>query len=356
VRASHILFQADPGVDSVKVRARAQDAARQARGGADFAALARANSADPGSASNGGDLGWFTRGRMVKEFDEACFKARVGEVVGPVRTSFGWHVIKVTGRDNRALKVATVRVPIQASAQTRNDLVERARDFAYNARESEFVKEAQASGFEVREAEVQEKGGFIAGLGVNESATRWAFNNRLGAVSEPYAVAGGWAVFAVTGAKDAGVRPFDEVKDMVRPEAIRRAKIGRVTAMAADAKSKLAPGNDLMALSSPAAAPTRVGPFTLAVGAPAIGRDPAFLGAVAGAEPGRVVGPVETPRGAYLVQVLSRAPFDSVAYLTSRGVMEQQMLQEKRSRTLTDWLEQLNERADIEDNRDLWYR
>lgn len=358
VRASHILFALDGTKDSTTVKSRVQEVARQARGGADFATLARANSADPGSAQNGGDLGWFGRGRMVKEFEEAAFRGRVGEVVGPVRTSYGFHIIKVTARDNRSLKVATVRIAVAPSAQTRNDLVERARDFAYNARASEFAKEAQASGFEVREGTVQEKGGFIPGLGVNESITRWAFKSGVGDVSEPFSVDAGWAVFVVTGAREKGVRPFDDVRELLRPEAVRRKRIEAAKAAAAEAKSKMGEGRDLMQITQvdPTLVPTRVGPFTMAGTAGALGRDLKFMGAVAAAEPGKVVGPVEAYQGAYLIEVVSRTPVDSSAFAAARPVMEQQLLQEKRSRLLSDWITRLNESADIEDNRDLWYR
>jgi hypothetical protein len=67
--------------------------------GEDFAALAAAYSDDPGSAANGGDLGWFGRGRMVAPFEDAAFSLEVGEVSEPVKTDFGYHLIKVTEKD-----------------------------------------------------------------------------------------------------------------------------------------------------------------------------------------------------------------------------------------------------------------
>lgn len=65
--------------------------------GGDFAALARQHSSCP-SGKSGGDLGAFGRGQMVREFDEACFNGPVGEVQGPVKTQFGYHLIEVTKR------------------------------------------------------------------------------------------------------------------------------------------------------------------------------------------------------------------------------------------------------------------
>ena len=64
-------------------------------GGADFAELAKANSTDTGSGANGGDLGWFGLGQMVKPFEDAVVAAEIGKVAGPIKSDFGWHLILV---------------------------------------------------------------------------------------------------------------------------------------------------------------------------------------------------------------------------------------------------------------------
>jgi peptidyl-prolyl cis-trans isomerase C len=76
---------------------RCQDLKSQIAAGADFAALARDYSECP-SGRRGGDLGEFGRGQMVREFDEVVFTAPIGEVQGPVKTQFGYHLIEVTSR------------------------------------------------------------------------------------------------------------------------------------------------------------------------------------------------------------------------------------------------------------------
>lgn len=89
VEASHIL---------VETEEQAQALADQVRDGEDFAKLAAEHSKDPGSKANGGKLGYFGKGQMVKEFDEAAFSLEKGEVSKPVKSQFGWHVIKVEDR------------------------------------------------------------------------------------------------------------------------------------------------------------------------------------------------------------------------------------------------------------------
>jgi peptidyl-prolyl cis-trans isomerase C len=84
--AAHILVEAEN---------RAKELKAELDGGADFAELAKANSIDTGSGTNGGDLGWFGLGAMVKPFEEAVVAAEIGKVVGPVQSDFGWHLILV---------------------------------------------------------------------------------------------------------------------------------------------------------------------------------------------------------------------------------------------------------------------
>jgi peptidyl-prolyl cis-trans isomerase SurA len=95
VRARHILWLVSPGNDGEAQKRDALAARVALENGADFAELAAAKSEDPGSKARGGDLGTFGRGEMVPEFEAAAFAAPVGKVVGPVRTSFGWHLIRV---------------------------------------------------------------------------------------------------------------------------------------------------------------------------------------------------------------------------------------------------------------------
>ncbi len=100
VRASHILILADQNADAAakkQARAKADALLKRARGGADFARLARENSQD-GSAQQGGDLNYFPRGQMVPAFEEVAFALKPGQISDVVTTQFGYHIIKVTDR------------------------------------------------------------------------------------------------------------------------------------------------------------------------------------------------------------------------------------------------------------------
>lgn len=137
-QVSHILVQVAGDAseaDKKAAEARATKLAGQARAaGADFAALARANSDDAGSKASGGSLGWLTKGGMPGAFDEAAFAMRAGEVRGPVKTDFGWHVIKVD-----QLRAGT-RQPFEAvRAQLEQELLEGDRERAFNELSGKLV-------------------------------------------------------------------------------------------------------------------------------------------------------------------------------------------------------------------------
>jgi len=101
VRASHILIKVSPSAtpeEKAAAKEKAEKLLKEIKDGADFATLAKEYSDDPGSKMKGGDLGYFGRGRMVKEFEDAAFALQPGQVSGIVETQFGYHIIKVTGR------------------------------------------------------------------------------------------------------------------------------------------------------------------------------------------------------------------------------------------------------------------
>ena len=120
-QASHVLISVAPDAkeaDKKAARAKAEDLLKQANAKPEqFAALAEKNSQDPGSAKQGGDLGFFGRGSMVKAFDEAVFAMKPGEIRGPVETDFGFHIIKLV-----AIKPEQIRKFDELKAELAQDL------------------------------------------------------------------------------------------------------------------------------------------------------------------------------------------------------------------------------------------
>lgn len=152
-RASHILIKWSDESASAKsaARARAQDLLNQLNRGASFEDLARENSED-GSAQQGGDLGWFSTGRMVAPFEEAVFAAtRPGLINRIIETQFGYHLIKVTElKTNVFFKIATIERDLMPSDETRNNAFRRSDYFAATtANYREFEANAQRDSLQI---------------------------------------------------------------------------------------------------------------------------------------------------------------------------------------------------------------
>ncbi|MEE9225101.1 MAG: peptidylprolyl isomerase [Bacteroidota bacterium] len=357
IRGSHILLRFERAADSLKTWELAKELKKFLAAGEEFSTLAIVHSKDPGSAARGGDLGWFGKGRMVKEFEEAAFKARVGQVVGPVKTQFGLHLIKVRGRSKREVKIADIFMSLKASPRTRNEAYEDAADFAYISRKGEFEKEAKLSNYAVRETAPFAKGGVIPGIGANETISAFAFENDLGDISEPIRIQGGYSVFMIAEKNDERIKPFEEVEEAIRPRLLREKKIEKVGQMAKDLHASLGPEDSLSVLkkAAPSVMVQRTPPFTPNISIGGIGRDNVFLGVSLGLEVGKTSKPFEGSRGYYVVRLLSKTEFDSTTYNAQHDILRDQILSEKKTRFLTEWIEDLKKKADIEDFRDRFY-
>ena len=145
LHAAHVLINIENN-DSVSALKKAKEVAAKARSGANFSELAAQFSQEAGAAERGGDLGWFGKGRMVKPFEDAAFKASAGQIVGPIRTQFGYHVIRVIAKDKREVKIIDIHMPVHVSLQTQNDLTQNAEDIAFAAKEGDFLKVAAEKG------------------------------------------------------------------------------------------------------------------------------------------------------------------------------------------------------------------
>ncbi len=357
VKARHILLHASTPEQEVSAKKLAGELIVRAKRGENFASLARQYSTEPAAATSGGDLGWFGKGRMVKEFEAAALAGRPGQIIGPVKTQFGIHVIKIEGRDTRELKVATITLPIKASSSTREEAFQRAQDFVYIAKKGNFEKDAESAALQVQETQEFAKGTFIPGLGQFESINKFAFNNDLGDISDAYQVNKGYAVIKISEVKKEGIRPFDEVKESLRGRALRQKKMMQLKDVVQQKYASLGGSGDLNSLTSdPNISVQTTGDFSFGGGIPTIGREFAFSGAAKNGDAGKILPPVEGKRGYYLMKILSKTPFDSANYNSLKSMLSTQMVTEKRQRVLAQWLEKLKEKTDIEDNRDTFFR
>ncbi len=264
---SHILVQvaADASdADKNAAEARAKKIAEQARAqGADFAALARANSDDAGSKANGGSLGWLTKGGMPGAFDDAAFAMRAGEVRGPVKTDFGWHVIKLDELH------AGTRQPFEAvRPQLEQELVEGGRERAFNELSGKLVDAiyknpnslepaARSMGLVVQTTPAFPRGGG-PGIASDQKVLRAAFSDTMirdGTASDPIELSPTRTVLIrVIEHKPEAALPLSQVGNAV-VLAIRADRQRKAAEAAAEALVKAAKASGLPAAATAATLP-----------------------------------------------------------------------------------------------------
>ncbi len=148
VRARHILIEVPQGATPEQEKEalkKAQRLRERILKGEDFAKLAQEYSADPGTKEKGGELGFFTQGQMVKEFEEAAFRLKPGEISEPVRTPFGYHLIQV-----EEIKEAKQRSFAEVKDRVREDLIQAKEEAALNKALKELAQKYGAKIYEDR--------------------------------------------------------------------------------------------------------------------------------------------------------------------------------------------------------------
>jgi len=358
IHAAHILLRVNPGPDSIAAYTQARQLITELRGGADFAALARQYSQDPGSAQQGGDLGWFGKGMMVKPFEDAAFKAGIGQVVGPVRTQFGLHIIKVLGKDSRELKIADIKMSVKTSQQSKDDLKQHAEDFIYVAKQDGFDKAANTMNVRMERTPSFAKGRFIPGVGQNDDLMKWIFDGKLGDISDVTTISQGYAVFMISDVKDAGVTPFEQVSAQIRTIVKREKQYDQAQKYADQLLQKLHPGDSLKSVIQ---YDGRIhygftGSFGPSGFVPEVGRDMGFVAEALKLNPGQISPAIKGTNGVYALQLLNKTTFDTTAYKIQRITIMQQLMQQEKTRIVNDWLQSLKESASIEDNRSQIFR
>lgn len=347
IRARHILLRSSS--EDAEVESRLADIRRQIEGGADFASLARRHSED-NTASIGGDLGWFGRGRMVEPFENAAFGASTGQVVGPVRTSFGYHLIEVTDRAEHELQIVDFAQPVVADIGTLSQLQERLEDLRFYADESgDFQEEAERLNMTVETVQVEEDQDVIPVIGQSRTLQQFLSSASRRNISEVIELDDAFMVAYVREIQRAGYRPFEEVVEEVRPRALREVRRDRAVARLSEAAQE---GGDLSAISGRLGSQVRSADDITFAGqvVPGLGREPRFVGTVFGLPEGARSNVVAGENAAFIVEV--DAIHEPPAMTDSqRQSLKRQLLTQRQSQTLNEWFSALRDEANIRDYR-----
>jgi peptidyl-prolyl cis-trans isomerase D len=357
IRASHILLKTE-GKNDADVRTKAEGILKEVKAGGDFAALAKKYSEDDSNAQQGGDLDYFSHGRMVPEFETAAFALAPGEVSDLVKTQFGYHIIKVTDRKpaiTRDLKDAALYKEIETQVQ-RDQADVQVSDLADGlAREGTtpqaLDKAAATRGLKVEESGFFPRGGMIDALGPQSPASTTAFTLADNAVSEPISTPLGRVLFYVSGKSASYLPKLDEVKSKVRDDLIQ-ARAGELAKKKAEEVAALLKSGPDFQKAAKAAGLEAVTTPALARDAviPNIGKSPE-VDAVAFSLPvGGVSGAIVTPQGAAIVKVDAKQDVSAAEFAAARDKFRADTLNARRTQFYQAYMEKARKQMKIDIN------
>ena len=353
-------------MDTMSIYNDAIDIIEQIKSGDDFADLANLYSEDPGNMDSqgkpkGGDLGWFERGQMVKPFSDAAFSARKGSIVGPVLSQFGYHIIKIIDKKivngKNQVHGAHILLKITFGAASRDALRRDATLFSYDAQDYGFDAALDTHSVVASEIMVTENGINIDPIGQLREASRFAFNSEIGTVSSPMENDDYYAVFVFESIQPAGPSPLEDVENTLK-EDIRKDKIANATMKLAsklrDQINKGSKFDEIVAknigyeiITNDTDVPNR--------GFGSMKRSNFVTGALLSGRTGDVLGPLKTSRGYAIIFVKDIKEIDSEEYELKKDILKNNLLSNKQNQVFDNWLEQLEDNANIEDFRKYHY-
>ncbi len=349
MRARHILISTDDRSDA-EAQELANNLLAELRDGGDFNALAREHSEDPGSANRGGDLGWFGPGSMVSAFENAAQNASIGDIVGPVQTEFGYHLIEVMQRVDQEVQVAVYAQNMEPSIATLRDIENTLEDLQYYTEEgADFEEEAARLNLSLERVRVEDGQEDIPQIGRSPSLQSFLEGARRGDISDVIELDDKMVVARVTDVESAGYRSFEEVRDAVEPRAILQAKREVQVQRMQEAYEEHGFDGLAEALGTELRTASNVSHDNTSV--PGLGRETRFAGQVLGLDEGDETGVTEGENGVWAARVTRVA---EIPELTDdrRAQIRQQLQQERIMELQESWIENLKANASITDNRD----
>lgn len=355
VNASHILIDVQNS-DTAGAKAKAQSLYERVKNGENINDLAVEFSTDPTAKQNRGDLGWFMKGAMVKEFEDAVFNANVGDLVGPIQTKYGFHVVKVTGKEAKEFKVAQLSKFVTPSARSKQLTKKKAEDFYDMVSKGEnFDSTAKKLNLQAVTTQDVTRTMQVPMMNKkNSTLTNFLFDSKVNTVTEPMKTNAGVYIYQVVEKKAEGYQNFDSIKvSVIKPKIINEKKFAILTNTAKELETKIQNG-DIMSLKTvaPQYVYEQIDSFTVSRPDPKIGQDFAVTTALFRMKDGEISKPVKGLRGVYILKLNSVTPFNEQDYLSKAADIRKELLSTKRQQIVSEWLQKMQEEADIVDNRD----
>ena len=332
--------------------------------GEEFKDLALEYSMDPSVQSNNGDLGYFDRNAMVKPFADAAFNAKIGDLVGPVETQYGLHLIKVedkrTEDGKEEVKASHILLKVTPAPSTMEEQENKARFFSEDAKDTGFDKMVEKDSLKTATTGLfEERSGYIPGpVGVNPAVMNFAFASKLNEVSSVYKLDESYAVFKLTEIQPEGYQSLESVKPLVENRVKLEKAKAKAKTFAESIQNEVTSGEDFKRIADSDTSKNirynETGLFTINGNVPGVGKVVEFNAEAFSLNKGERSGLVETDRGYYYLHLLDKTAFDSTAFNQQKASLSRQLLNQKKNQIFADWYTSLKQKADIEDNRKLF--
>ena len=363
---SYVSWEKKPSKqDSIDAKDLADELIQKASSNEEFASLANQYTMDPSNqGTKGGDLGWFKKGRMVKPFEEAAFQAKKNQIIGPVLSRFGYHIIHLRDKridkngDNEIL-ASHILIKIDTSPSTLSTLRRSATLFSYDAHDNGFFLAAEEYDMNISKAEkISLDDLSVKGLGNLRSAVRFAFNNKINTVSDILENNQYYVLCTLDSIIPEGFKTIDDVEAQIitkiKNEKAKMATLDETNKLLIDISSGEKKLSDLV--KSKKGLDGFINETKkLSQGFTSIGRSNYVTGAVSVAPTGKIIGPIETNQGYAILQIHSKSDFDSTAYSAQKDQIQKNLFSKKQNQYFQAWISNLKDEAEIIDNRNFYF-
>ena len=359
LRASHILLRTE-GKDLPEVQTQAEAIVAEARGGADFAELARQYSEDDGTKELGGDLGPISPGQMVPEFEGAAYALDQGEISDPVSSMFGVHIIKATEKTGgttqplNEVRESIVDLLKQESADARASALAEAMD-AEITTAADMDAAARQRGLEPQVTGFVSPGEPILGLGFSSEVTTRAFQLGQGQVAGPIQTPTGPAFVTVVGIQDPSIPPLEEVEARVRDDVIRKKAFAAAQARAAEVATLLQTADDFtQAAETEELEVSTSDAIARGAAVPGVGLNAAGEAVAFSLSAGETSDPVLTGNSAVILHVHERQEATAADFQATRETLRNDMIAEQQGQFYAAYLENVKARIRIDVRLDVF--
>src|SRR5579862_1355539 len=369
VKVSHILIKTPlPGPDgkvdekgAAEAQRRAEDLLKQLKGGAKLEDLAQKYSEDTGSAKQGGSLGWVARGQTVPEFEKAAFSLPKGQISDLVKSSYGFHIIRVDDKQEAHMKtldeVKAEIEPILKQQKAKQAAQNQAQDLLQQSQKQGLDAAAAAKGVSVTTSDYFSRKDVVPGLGPAPQFMDAVFTTSEKSPPAMASTSQGFAVFQLVGVKPQSTPTFDEIRSKVEDEFKNERSNLLLSQKTQELSDRAKAGHDLKKAAKELGATIMTSDFVAPDGqVPDIGSMTGQASVAFGMKPGDISGPINSGANGVVISMLEvQAPTDA-DYLAKRDQIRDSLLQSKEQELfglfLTNLRDQMQKAGKIKINQD----